>query len=143
MKHSADKGTVLYSAIVLITIVTLGVTVIGLIVNYNKNDEPSRYPAPKVEAPVARPAPVDLAKDLYDKANAICFVGHCTDPQKAIEYLNEAINLKSDYADAYNSRAFSYLNRGDNISGCRDAKKACDLGNCKTLEVAKGKGECI
>ena len=26
--------------------------------------------------------------------------------------------------------------------GCRDAQKACELGDCKIAELAKGKGEC-
>ena len=62
--------------------------------------------------------------------------------QKALEDLNEAIRLKSDYADAYINRARVYLNQGDNISGCRDARKACELGNCKLLEAANTRGLC-
>ncbi len=62
--------------------------------------------------------------------------------QKALEDFNEAIRLKLDYADAYNNRAFVYLNQGDKISGCRDARTACELGNCKLLEVANSKGFC-
>ena len=44
--------------------------------------------------------------------------------QKALEDYNEAIRMKSDYADAYSNRGIVYLNQGDNISGCRDARKA-------------------
>ena len=62
--------------------------------------------------------------------------------QKALEDFNEAIHLKSDYADAYNNRASIYLKQGDNISGCRDAQKACELGNCKLLEAANTSGLC-
>ena len=62
--------------------------------------------------------------------------------QKALEDFNEAIRLKPDYADAYNNRARVYLNQGDNISGCSDARKACEWGNCKTLEAAKVRGLC-
>ena len=62
--------------------------------------------------------------------------------QKALEDFNEAIRLKLDYADAYNNRAFVYLNQGDKISGCRDARKACELGNCKLLEAANSRGFC-
>ncbi len=62
--------------------------------------------------------------------------------QKALEDFNEAIRLKSDYADAYNNRARVYLTQSDNISGCRDARKACELGNCKLLEAAQGRGLC-
>jgi len=62
--------------------------------------------------------------------------------QMAIEDFNNAIRLKPDDADTYLNRGFVYFNQGDNISGCEDAKKACDLGNCKILEAAKGKGLC-
>jgi protein O-mannosyl-transferase len=62
--------------------------------------------------------------------------------QKGLENFNEAIHLKSDYADAYRNRASVYLNQGDTISGCRDARTACKLGDCKTLEVANARGLC-
>ena len=47
------------------------------------------------------------------------------------------------YADSYNNRGFAYLKQGNNISGCRDARKACELGNCKVLEIAQGRGLCL
>ena len=62
--------------------------------------------------------------------------------QSAIKDFNEAIRLKPDYADAYNDRGEYYLKQGDKIQGCYDARKACKLGNCKTLEAAKVKGLC-
>jgi len=62
--------------------------------------------------------------------------------QSAIHEFNKAIHLKPDYAAAYNNRAFSYFMLGDKIAGCRDAKKSCKLGTCKTLEAAVGKGLC-
>jgi tetratricopeptide (TPR) repeat protein len=62
--------------------------------------------------------------------------------RQAIEDYSRAIEIKPGYADAYNNRAFIYLKQGDNISGCRDALKACELGNCKLLEMAKSKGGC-
>ena len=62
--------------------------------------------------------------------------------QLAIENYAEAIRLKPDYAEAWNNRAFTYFIKGDSISGCRDAQKACALGNCSTLQAAKGKGLC-
>ncbi|MCX5849423.1 MAG: tetratricopeptide repeat protein [Deltaproteobacteria bacterium] len=61
----------------------------------------------------------------------------------AISDLNTAIRLKEDYADAYNTRGAVYLNQRNNELGCRDAQKACQLGNCKTLDAAKGKGYCL
>jgi len=62
--------------------------------------------------------------------------------QPAIEDYNKAIRLKTDYTDAYNNRGIAYLSQGNNELGCPDAQKACELGNCKLLEFAKGKGDC-
>jgi Flp pilus assembly protein TadD len=62
--------------------------------------------------------------------------------QLAIEDFNNAIRLNPDDADTYFNRGFVYFNQGNIISGCEDAKKACELGNCKILEIAKTKGLC-
>ncbi|HUN55219.1 MAG TPA: tetratricopeptide repeat protein [Smithella sp.] len=62
--------------------------------------------------------------------------------QSAIEDFNKAISLKKDYADAYGNRAIMNIMQGRKEVGCYDAQKACALGNCKTLDVAKGKGDC-
>lgn len=62
--------------------------------------------------------------------------------QRAIEDYNEAIRLKPDYAVAYRGRGIAYLFQGNNKLGCRDAQKACALGECATLEMAKGEGKC-
>jgi tetratricopeptide (TPR) repeat protein len=62
--------------------------------------------------------------------------------QQALEDYSKAIILKPDYADAYNNRAFVYLSTKNMESGCIDAKKACELGNCAILQAAKGKGVC-
>ena len=59
--------------------------------------------------------------------------------QRAIKDFNTAIRLKRDYADSYNNRGTVYLNQGNNKLVCYDAQKACGLGNCKTLEAAKGR----
>jgi tetratricopeptide (TPR) repeat protein len=62
--------------------------------------------------------------------------------QMAIEDFNNAIRLKPDDADTYFNRGIIYFTQGNNKSGCFDAQKACALGNCKILEVAKTKGLC-
>jgi tetratricopeptide (TPR) repeat protein len=62
--------------------------------------------------------------------------------QRAIEDYNAAISLEPDNADAYNYRGNAYLMIGNINLGCRDIQKACELGNCKALEIAKGKGLC-
>ena len=63
--------------------------------------------------------------------------------QHAIEDFNDAIRLQQDYADAYNGRGIVYLSQGNSELGCRDAQKACELGNCKALELAKGRQDCL
>jgi hypothetical protein len=35
-----------------------------------------------------------------------------------------------------------YFNQKNIFSGCSNAQKACELGNCKILEAAKAKGYC-
>jgi len=60
----------------------------------------------------------------------------------ALKNFNEAIRIMPNHAGAYNNRAFIYLTMKNNISGCSNALKACQLGNCKTLIWAKGKGMC-
>ena len=62
--------------------------------------------------------------------------------EKALDNFNKAIRLQPDYVSAYHNRANIYLKQGDNISGCRDARRACELGNCKTLQAATAKGIC-
>ena len=62
--------------------------------------------------------------------------------QRAIEDYNQAIRLQPDYPKAYNNRGINYLSQGNNTLGCSDARKACALGNCKLLEMAKGRGVC-
>jgi predicted negative regulator of RcsB-dependent stress response len=63
--------------------------------------------------------------------------------QPAIEDFNKTISLNQNYSDAYINRAVIYLNHRNNTLGCPDAQKACELGNCKILEMAKGKGDCL
>jgi len=62
--------------------------------------------------------------------------------QRAIDDYNEVIRLMPNHANAYNNRAFVYLNMGNMESGCNDARRACALGVCATLEAAKGQGYC-
>jgi tetratricopeptide (TPR) repeat protein len=62
--------------------------------------------------------------------------------QRAIEEYNEVIRIAPEYAIAYDNKAFVYLKQGNIESGCYDARKACSLGVCATLETAKSKGIC-
>ena len=62
--------------------------------------------------------------------------------ERAIEEFNEAIRLKPDYGLFYANRATVYFYLDQNKHGCLDARKACELGNCKTLEMANGNEYC-
>jgi len=62
--------------------------------------------------------------------------------QQAVEDYNKVVILKPDYKDAYNKRGATYLMLGNKELGCPDLKKACSLGDCKLLELAKGKELC-
>src|SRR5664280_2842256 len=77
------------------------------------------------------------AEAYYNRGAAYNGLGNY---RQAIEDFSRAIEIKPGYTNAYNNRALVYLKQGDNISGCRDAQKACELGNCKLLEAAKGRG---
>lgn len=62
--------------------------------------------------------------------------------RQAIEDFNTALRLKPDSAAAYYSRGLAYFRQDDDTSGCRDAQKACTLGNCKLVKQAKAEGYC-
>jgi tetratricopeptide (TPR) repeat protein len=62
--------------------------------------------------------------------------------EKAIKDFTEAIRLKPDHAAAYGNRGATYLSQNNTNLGCSDVKKACDLGKCKWLKLAQGKGLC-
>ncbi len=62
--------------------------------------------------------------------------------QNAVIDFSKAIELNPYYADAYYKRGVVYLEQGNMEFGCRDALKACDLGNCAILKSAKSNGDC-
>ncbi len=62
--------------------------------------------------------------------------------QKAIKDFNTAISMDKKYSAAYNNRGLSYFNLGKKDLGCQDAQQACELGNCRALELAKNKDLC-
>jgi tetratricopeptide (TPR) repeat protein len=67
------------------------------------------------------------ATDWLKKAVALWDGEEYTAPKKAIEYLNIAIRLKPDYADAYCSRGFAYNDLGQYQSAIKDFNKAIRL----------------
>ena len=62
--------------------------------------------------------------------------------QRALDDYTQTIRLRPYYVKAYINRGINYLSQGNNQIGCYDAQKACALGNCKLLEMAKGKRVC-
>lgn len=65
--------------------------------------------------------------DLYNNALALCSSGKCTDPQKAIEYLDEAIKRKPDLAEAYNIRGNADEDLGQHQRAIEDYNEAIRL----------------
>ncbi|MEN6422263.1 MAG: tetratricopeptide repeat protein, partial [Smithella sp.] len=62
--------------------------------------------------------------------------------QMAINDYSSILRLKPDYAAAYNNRGAIYFNLGHKELACQDVQKACKLGKCKILKIAKEKGLC-
>lgn len=59
----------------------------------------------------------------FDKAKALNY----SNQKKAIEYLNKAIKLQPDYADAYNERGIAFTQLGQKPKAIEDFNKAISL----------------
>ena len=81
----------------------------------------------------------DFADAYNNRGNAYKSVGNY---KQAIDDYSKAIEIKPDLVAAYINRGVVYINQNDNISSCHDARKACELGNCKLLEAANTRGLC-
>ena len=62
--------------------------------------------------------------------------------QKAVQDYNHALSLDPNYSPAYNNRGYAYIMEGEFELGCKNLERACELGNCGTLEWARKKGYC-
>jgi tetratricopeptide (TPR) repeat protein len=67
------------------------------------------------------------AEEWFKKANTLYDGRKYTDPKKAIEYLNNAIKLKPNYAFAYNNRGNAYNDLGQYQRAIEDCNKAIQL----------------
>ncbi len=81
----------------------------------------------------------DCASAYYNRGNLYNNLGQ---DKPALENFNKVISLLPDFAMAYIRRGIIYLNQGEKSLGCRDARKACELGNCVLLDAVRGKGIC-
>ena len=78
--------------------------------------------------------------DAYNKRGVA--YGYNGQYQQAADDFNNAIHLKQDYVEAYKNRGVTNIFHGNKKLGCSDLQKACELGDCKLLEEAKGKKLC-
>lgn len=67
----------------------------------------------------------DFSFAYYNKANMLCIQ---QDFKAAISYYNQAIDLDSDFAEAYFNRGLTYIYVGENNKGIADLSKAGELG---------------
>jgi tetratricopeptide (TPR) repeat protein len=67
------------------------------------------------------------ASELMNQALAFWENGKYVDPDKALEYLDKAISLDSNYAKAYNNRGNAWYNKGDYDLAISDYNKAIEL----------------
>ena len=68
-----------------------------------------------------------IASELMNKALAFWKNGKYTDPDKALEYLNETISLDSNYAEAYIVRGSVWHSKGNYDKAISDYDKAIEL----------------
>jgi len=62
---------------------------------------------------------------------------------QAIDDLTKAIEVNPKDAAVYLFRGIIYFeDLGNKVKGCSDFKKACELGECKTYNLAKQNGDC-
>lgn len=73
------------------------------------------------------PAMSSTAMDWFNKAQALWDGKQYTDPQKAIEYLNNAIKLQPNYAGAFNSRGNAYADLSQYKRAIEDYNEAIRL----------------
>jgi len=81
----------------------------------------------------------DYTEAYYNRGLSYIILGQY---QRAIEDFNETIRLKPNLAEAYYNRGVAYLKQGNIKLGCYDLQKECELGYCKSLEIARGDGVC-
>ena len=81
----------------------------------------------------------DFARAYYKRASIYAKLGKY---ESAISDYSEAIRLQPDDSASYSNRALIYLKQRNNDLGCKDAQRACELKNCRILEIARARKYC-
>jgi len=81
----------------------------------------------------------DYVKAYHNRGVAYNKIGR---HQQAIQDYNEAIRRNPNYTQAYINKALLFFETGNNVFGCRNAQKACDLGNCAALKKGMKEQSC-
>lgn len=68
------------------------------------------------------------AIELNNKAFALWRHGSFSDVNKAIDYLNQTIQIDPDFSSAYNNLALAYYHKGNYAQSAYYAQKALDIG---------------
>lgn len=98
--------------VVIAIILVVAIAVVFLFLNDIRSNSPNQtqnnYTVTETQA-----MPQELtAEEWVEKAKALLVDGKFTDPQKAIEYLNNAIKLDPNYAKSYQGRGIAYSDLG-------------------------------
>jgi tetratricopeptide (TPR) repeat protein len=93
----------------------------------NRNLMTNKQSTQKLEKEFRETSQGLMAEDWLSKAYALWNDGKCTDPQKAIEYVDEAISLNPDFAYAYNNRGSAYAILGQHQRAIQDYDTAIHL----------------
>jgi tetratricopeptide (TPR) repeat protein len=84
------------------------------------------------------------AEEWFNKAKNLFADGEFTDPQKALEYCNNAIIVQPNYADAYNCRGSVYFHLGQYNRGIEEYNKSIRLNpNFGKAYFNRGRTYCI
>jgi tetratricopeptide (TPR) repeat protein len=93
---------------------------------------------------IKREAKENTAEEWFNKAKALFVDGEFTNPQKALEYCNNAIIVQPNYADAYNCRGTVYFDLGQYQRGIDDYNEAIRLNpNFGKAYFNRGRTYCI
>ncbi len=81
----------------------------------------------------------EMMEGYFERGNAL---RNLEKYSEAITDYTKVIELDHNFLQAYNNRAVAYNNLKESEKMCLDLQKACDLGDCRGLELARKAGKC-